>query len=397
MTAGETVPNTAEGRLKQMVSKRNAKLAKKTQSSTPRQPMPSIGSMAKDYVRGKDFGQLLVFTFVPIVAVYYFGSRAVNMGKEKLGGTSEQLLDAYADEMIYHDGDFEEMKLCHDDYKKRLMWMGPAKTDAMIKLYLEYYAKKKTVSPQAISSLSYVFRMNKFSEEKAAQILSQLVSSIPEKVASAGKILFFGNHIFKTEEARALLKPIETFLADQYRDMGPSVSGADIVRKSQIAMGEAAYKNLVASEGSKERKKKEKKGKDGEEEVDTPTQLTLGWEVLGLTRETAEEIYDSVADDGFRSDREKKYESLDDDITFDDKGRRVKGDGELENPDEATPDDDKDDDESDGGGGGGMGNAKECTQCGYTMFIAAGREFKFFGEGFKCPECGCGKDKFVSA
>ena len=40
-------------------------------------------------------------------------------------------------------------------------------------------------------------------------------------------------------------------------------------------------------------------------------------------------------------------------------------------------------------------NEYECTQCGYTMFPAAGREFKFYGDDFKCPECGCDKSKFV--
>merc|ERR1712100_592724 len=29
----------------------------------------------------------------------------------------------------------------------------------------------------------------------------------------------------------------------------------------------------------------------------------------------------------------------------------------------------------------------ECEECGYTLFIAAGREGKFFGDSYKCPEC----------
>jgi len=37
----------------------------------------------------------------------------------------------------------------------------------------------------------------------------------------------------------------------------------------------------------------------------------------------------------------------------------------------------------------------ECTSCGYVLFPAAGREFKFFGDDFKCPQCGSGKDAFV--
>ena len=43
----------------------------------------------------------------------------------------------------------------------------------------------------------------------------------------------------------------------------------------------------------------------------------------------------------------------------------------------------------------------ECTHevdgapCGYILFPAAGRESKFFGAGFTCPQCGCGKADFV--
>ncbi|KAG8469089.1 hypothetical protein KFE25_007607 [Diacronema lutheri] len=43
------------------------------------------------------------------------------------------------------------------------------------------------------------------------------------------------------------------------------------------------------------------------------------------------------------------------------------------------------------------GKALECSNCGYTLFPAAGREFKFFGDDFKCPQCGAGKDAFTDA
>jgi rubrerythrin len=36
----------------------------------------------------------------------------------------------------------------------------------------------------------------------------------------------------------------------------------------------------------------------------------------------------------------------------------------------------------------------ECTQCGYTLFVAKGREFKFFPADYKCPQCGAGKAYF---
>lgn len=73
-----------------------------------------------------------------------------NKAAGKVAESKDATLDSFASEMIYHDGDFEEMKLCYSDYSKKLAFMGPTKTNAMLKRYLETYAKKRTVSPQAI-------------------------------------------------------------------------------------------------------------------------------------------------------------------------------------------------------------------------------------------------------
>ena len=62
----------------------------------------------------------------------------------------------------------------------------------------------------------------------------------------------------------------------------------------------------------------------------------------------------------------------------------------------ALGEDDEDETSPISGAAGGSGDALicECTECGYTLFVAAGREEKFFPEGFTCPECGSTKDKF---
>ncbi len=208
--------------------------------------------------------------------------------------------------------------------------------------------------------------MYKLTEDRAASILCELCSTMPEKVASAGKLLFFGTHILKSKEARKKLKPIKDLLASSYRDDG-IVSGDEIVTRSQIAMGEAAYRAAVAAGGKNQ------------------SELTIGWEVLGLDEETATQIFKEVAKEGFLSSREAKYGSAYK-IKYDSKGRVLDDEGKLENPDEA--DDDVKDDSTP------SGNVQECTECGYTLFVAQGRDFKFFGSDFKCPECGAPKDKF---
>ena len=205
-------------------------------------------------------------------------------------------------------------------------------------------------------------------EERAGEILAELCLSMPEKVASAGKLLFFGEHILKTPEGQAKLAPIKELLASVYRDDGV-ISGEEIVEKSQLAMAEAAYRAAVATAGKKQ------------------SELTIGWEVLGLDEETATKIFEEVAGEGFITQREAKYATKQQ--KYDAKGRKLDDDGTLENPEEADDEEEASTQAS--------GNVQECTECGFTLFVAEGRDFKFFNSGFTCPECGASKDKFKAA
>jgi hypothetical protein len=104
----------------------------------------------QDYLKNSDLGDIIVTLAIPAIVIFAVGrwgsKKAYGAFEEKAGTT----LESFAKEMIYHDGDFEEMKMCQADYSRRLVWLGPKKTDVMLKRYLEVYAKKKTVSPQSI-------------------------------------------------------------------------------------------------------------------------------------------------------------------------------------------------------------------------------------------------------
>jgi hypothetical protein len=97
-----------------------------------------------------DFQDVISTLILPAI----FGGFAVKWGIQrvsaKVAGKTDGILDDFSSEMIYHDGDFEEMKLCFQDYSKKLAFLGPKKTPGMLKRYLQLYAKKKTVSPQSI-------------------------------------------------------------------------------------------------------------------------------------------------------------------------------------------------------------------------------------------------------
>jgi len=184
------------------------------------------------YVEGKDFTDLFFTVFLPLGLAAYGAKWALGRSSSYLSDTAEFKLEDYANEMVYHDGDMEEMEMCHKDYKAKLGWLGPNKKERMIKAYLEAFAKKVSVSPKSISSLSYAFSLYKLSEDKAAQVLAETATANAERTASNQKLLFFGNHILKSPEARSKLQPIRDMLTESYRDdMG--ISGEEILEKSQ--------------------------------------------------------------------------------------------------------------------------------------------------------------------
>ena len=163
-----------------------------------------------------------------------------------------------------------------------------------------------------------------------------------EKLSSAGKLLFFGSRILKSSEGKAALKPIRDMIKSSYRD---AEVAEEMVETSQQAMGEAAYRAAVQKAGKNQQS------------------LTVGWEVLGLDKDTATTIFEEEASEGFISDREKMYGGQSQ--KYDDLGNRIDKDGNLEDPENAI-----------GGGedAAPVSNVMECQDCGYTLFIAQGRE-----------------------
>lgn len=110
----------------------------------------SFSTNVENRLKQMDFQDVISTLILPAI----FGGFAVKWGIQRVtarvSAKTDATLDSYANEMIYHDGDFEEMNLCFQDYSKKLTYLGPKKTSAMLKRYLELYSKKKTVSPQSI-------------------------------------------------------------------------------------------------------------------------------------------------------------------------------------------------------------------------------------------------------
>ena len=191
-------------------------LNKIQQFQEQRQQTP-IASM-EHKLKNMDLQDIIITMIVPGIALFAAGRWGYNRVAGKVTQSADATLEAFAKEMLYHDGDFKEMELCVKDYSKKLLWL-PTRKDAMLQTYLEAYAKKKTVSPQAISSISYAFTLFQLNEAKAADTLVALCKKMgTEKISSAGKLLFLGSRILKSPEGKSALTPIKDLIKSTYRD-----------------------------------------------------------------------------------------------------------------------------------------------------------------------------------
>ena len=159
-------------------------------------------------------------------------------------------------------------------------------------------------------------------------------------------------------------------------------------------MAESAYRDAVAEAGAGQ------------------TKVTDGWKVLGLDKETATKIFEETKELGFLSREELWKKQEQDQVreameaeekareklrnSVDKDGNIIDEDSEVD-PDKRITDEDlnrKFEGDDEGDDAPMSGGAKECGNCGYTMFIAKGREAKFFSSSFTCPECGAARDQF---
>jgi hypothetical protein len=180
-------------------------------------------------LKSMDFQDIVLTLVVPSILLFAGGRWAYNRVAAKVQSKIDVTLDSFAQEMIYHDGDFQEMKMCVSDYNKKLVFLGPTKREKMVKRYLQTYAKRKTISPQSISSLSYAFTLFNLDEESAANLMVSLCKEMgASRAASTGKLLFLGNRILKSAQGKKALTPIRDMIKNTYRDSSSADTLMDI-------------------------------------------------------------------------------------------------------------------------------------------------------------------------
>lgn len=376
-------------------------------------------------VKGKDFSDVTLTILIPAFVSYLAIKKVSDIGFGKLAEKADKLYEQGAYDIAYHVGDYEAMESTYKDYKKKLWFNGAPSyiNSELVKRLAIAFATQISITPKSVSSLAYLLTMMNIPDDEAAEQFVTVCRENPQKMAIASKVLFYSEHVFKDESAKKKMAPLIKNLAHRFGDVEavmdlqryvvywtlrlyalslinklilPSCyqSSSVLCLMTVSEMGESAYRDAVAEAGPGQ------------------TKMTEGWKVLGLDKETATKIFEETKALGFLS-REELWEKEELDIAraefeAEERARQelrdsIDKDGNLIDPnDDIDPDkritdedlnkfkdDDDDDDESAGPPG-----AKECGNCGYTLFIAKGREGKFFSSSFKCPECGAARDQF---
>lgn len=309
------------------------------------QALPSQRSA--DLMAPRSGGIMGVLPWFALFASISFGGW---IGWKRTRARQERLVSEFGEVAVYYGTTPDSTRQIVSEYKRKL---GPGiLRGALYKSYIKALVTEKPVGPTAIQDASLVKRLLRISDKAAVKAVNEIGADL--KVTSPsllGKLLFISERAFTPSQVAGLrltsLFPYE----------------APTVLELQRNMAERCYKELVEREI------------DEHDAVEAPLDIAG---VLKIDAETAQNVYESVI-----AERKAAVKKAEEEALAAAQGAGSEVDEVLDHP--ARTDEPAKVEV----------HAYQCTQCGYTMFPAAGREFKFYGDDFVCPSCGAPKEKFV--
>jgi len=332
------------------------------------QPAPR-GEMAMG--KGNVNKMVIGASAVAVLAGGYYG---VNFYKRRQAA----LVNEFALSMMLYWGDDEASKATIKEYKGRIgpIINGFHKKD-MFKQYAVMLAADK---PLSITSLNDFEKNTKMLGMSAGAVSKALIECGKEVVPTPdpkdpwerqgnrpsvlGKLMWLTERVFPNPTTLAAL-----------RSRFPKSYGAEVIDVLQQTLTEQAYKDILNANGGPE------------------NGVQPGYAELGYSQQEAEECVARLveenriaAEEAARIQAEKDEEE------------RILN---IRKKAWSKNDPNKDGDEADGKDSEPAPEEREegaheyeCTKCGFTLFVAKGREFKFYGDDFKCQGCGAGKEDF---
>jgi rubredoxin len=315
------------------------------QQYTEEQPLPS--ARRSDLMAPKRVG---IWAVVPYVAAMVVVGAAGFVAAKKFQVRQATLVEDFGEVMIYYGNTPEAMAEIVSDYKRKL---GPGiLRQAMYRSYLRQLVTEKALEPLSITNAAAVRIGLRLSDKSTVAAINELGTALKDAPSLLGKLLFVANRILPSESLPSLeLLPLFPY-------------PAPTVLELQRNMGERCLAEIVT--------RALEKSPGAAVPVDAANTLRISLaDADAIFATTVKSIAKAVeAEAAVALAAASEVSSMPEVGNLDMPARDAE-------PTKADV------------------HAYQCSECGYTMFPAAGREFKFFGDGFACPTCQAPKDKFI--
>lgn len=311
-------------------------------------------------------GNFWLGTVAPAVAVVWGGRKIITIRKNKFETRQNGLIKSYANEMMLNDGDMKALKRVHGDYIREV---AKSKRDDMFVEYLRRFFLKQAISGDAVKSLALMVSLHKLSDEKAAELFLRIGEEFgAKKPVAVGKVLLLAERILKDTQALNLLQPLKDDITAKTYGKDPEVA-AKLFDASQNMLLEAAIRQVAENLP------------ETLETMDEARDLIKAEaSLIGVPEEKAMGILDQLLEEA-RLEEESDSEEIE----------RPQGEAMAALMEAAET-------KGEQGAPVAAGSGPlivDCSNCGYVLFVAKGREEKFFGPDYTCPECGAPKSDMV--
>eukprot|EP00178_Gracilaria_changii_P014432 TRINITY_DN40680_c0_g1_i1.p1 TRINITY_DN40680_c0_g1~~TRINITY_DN40680_c0_g1_i1.p1 ORF type:complete len:418 (-),score=72.53 TRINITY_DN40680_c0_g1_i1:570-1823(-) len=287
--------------------------------------------------------------------VPYMAASAVMVGvawlaKKRFTARQAALVDEFGQVIVLYGTTPDAKREIASEYKRKL---GPGiLRGAMFASYLATLVAEKTIVPSTIQDVSMVKKLLRVGDDKAINAINKLAATMSDSPSLLGKLLFITERILSPEKVSGL----------QLVSLFPY--SASTVADLQRNMLERCYRDFVTHEI------------EHNEVEEVPLAAAAA---LRLDEAHAKLLFDGVVKERVRRLEEEaaKAEAAEAEEASNRANEGLDYPARSGEPAKATV------------------HAYRCLDCGYTLFPAAGREFKFYGDDFVCPACGAPKDRFV--
>lgn len=312
---------------------------------TEEQPLPS--QRRSDLMAPQRVG---FWSLLPYMAATVTVGAVAWVGAKRFQARQARLVDEFGEVIVVY-GNTPDTKLeITSEYKRKL---GPGVLrGGMFSSYLRSLITEKPVVPSTIQDVAIIKKLLRLGDAKAVKVINALGESLQKTPSLLGKLLFISERLLVPEHAKSLnLVPLFPYSAGTVADL-------------QRNMLERCYSEFVNQHIE-------------ENNADEPPMAAAA--ALRIDPPTAKELFDGVVLSRIRK-REAAAAAAAAAAAEESSKPSI---AELDYPARS------------GEPAKAAVHAYQCSDCGYTLFPAAGREFKFYGDDFVCPACGAPKDKFV--